>query len=185
VNGTRSRAQRGVALAIVLILLVVLTVLAASGTKLSALELRIAHSDEQRVQAFERAQSLVDAAVRDAANTPVLLPGRVLCARDCGADTRIALPEALYGAPDAPGTELGDRRVQVRVRRVVPWAAGPPVGTDFSMTAFDAAALRVEGIYDRSALGMGSAQINEGIAVVYGAAGDVVVTDQAGELGGS
>ena len=79
----RFKSQRGVALAVALILLVVLTLLALSGVRLSTMELRMSLNDELRVTAYEQAQSLVDVTIRQFSNTPVLSPGTVICARDC------------------------------------------------------------------------------------------------------
>lgn len=179
-----AQSQHGVALAVALILLVVLTLLALSGVRLSTMELRMALNDELRVNAYQQAQSLVDVSIRQFSNTPVLTPGTVICARDCS-DIRVKLPESIYGTPTTPGTDLGDDRVNVTIRGIPPLQAEPPVGTGFSLATFDASYLQVEGEYDKNPLGLGKATVHEGIAVVYGAAGDITAGQRQDEFGGS
>ena len=180
----RFKSQRGVALAVALILLVVLTLLALSGVRLSTMELRMSLNDELRVTAYEQAQSLVDVTIRQFSNTPVLSPGTVICARDC-ADVRVTLPVDPYGAPSDTTKDLGARRVNVIIQGIQPLQAEPPVGTGFSLTVFDASYLQVTGQWDKNTLGLGAATINEGIAVVYGSAGDSPTVQNQDEFGGT
>lgn len=168
--------QRGIALAVALILLVVLTLLALSGVRLSTMELRMALNDQLRVESFERAQSMVDTTIRNFNNTPVLAQGVALCARidattapGCAtvraslADTLSGIHTALYSA----------NAVNVTIRSIPPLNADPPVGTGYSLDKFDASYLRVEGVYNQNSLGYGAARVNEGVAVVYGSAGEI------------
>lgn len=176
-------SQRGVALAVALILLVVLTLLALSGVRLSTMELRMALNDELRIDAFEQAQSLVDGTVRVFSNTPILAPGLVRCARNVTGvctGTTLSLPASL--ASDVANSSVD---VNVFIQRVPPQNAEPPVGTGFSLTSFDAAYMQVTGQWDKNSQGLGMARINEGIAVVYGAAGDITVTSGQDEFGGA
>jgi hypothetical protein len=176
--------EAGVALAVALILLVVLTLLALSGVRLSTMELRMALNDELRVIAYQEAQSLVDVSVRQFSNTPVLSPGTVICARDCS-DVRVTLPSATYGTPTTSGTDLGEDRVNVIIQGIPPLAAEPPVGTGFSLAVFDASYLQVTGQWNKNLQGLGAATVNEGIAIVYGSAGDTPTTTNQDEFGGS
>jgi Tfp pilus assembly protein PilX len=169
--------QRGVALAVALILLVVLTLLALSGIRMSTMELRMALNDEFRVTAFEQAQSLVDAAIRDFNNTPVLGRAKVFCARSATGCTDVSIT-----LPTQYADELTGLVANVQVRRVEPQNAEPPVGTGFSLTAFDAAYMQVSGEYSANSLGRGNATVNEGVAVVYGSAGDTVNDSDASAL---
>lgn len=174
--------QRGVALAVALILLVVLTLLALSGVRLSTMELRMSLNDELRVAAYQQAQSLVDVSIRQFSNTPVLSPGTVICARATTGCTGTDI-----GRVDLPAsydTDLADDRVNVVIRGIQPLQAEPPVGSGFSITVFDASYLQVTGEYDKNPLGLGSATINEGIAVVYGSTGDTPTTQRQDEFGG-
>ena len=55
-----SRFQRGVALVVSLILLLIVTVAAVSAVRFSSLELLIARNDEFRLNSYHAAQSLVE-----------------------------------------------------------------------------------------------------------------------------
>lgn len=171
--------QRGVALAVALILLVVLTLLALSGVRLSSMELRMSLNDQLRVAAFENAQSMVDTTIRSFNNTPVLGSGVVLCARTAGDCTTVrdSLATTLQGAyPDL----WTNNAINVVIRSIPPLNADPPVGTGYSLDKFDAAYLRVEGSYDETGLGYGQAQVNEGVAIVYGSAGEITTKSGTG-----
>lgn len=170
--------QRGVALAVALILLVVLTLLALSGVRLSSMELRMSLNDQLRVASFENAQSMVDTTIRSFNNTPVLAAGVVLCARDntsTGGDcstVRNSLTTTLSGNTTYADL-FNNGYINVVIRSIPPLNADPPVGTGYSLDKFDAAYLRVEGVYDQNALGLGQAQVNEGVAIVYGSGGEI------------
>jgi hypothetical protein len=174
--------QRGIALAVALILLVVLTLLALSGIRLSTMELRMALNDELRVAAFEQAQSMVDGTVRRFTNTPILAPGVTRCAKvipDKCTTATLVLPTSgdAYGL-DA---QVADTSVDVNVliERIPPQNAEPPVNSGFSLSSFDAAYMQVAGLWDKNAAGLGSAIVREGIAIVYGSAGDITTTSGA------
>lgn len=172
--------QRGVALAVALILLVVLTLLALSGVRLSSMELRMALNDELRVASFENAQSMVDTTIRSFNNTPVLAAGVVLCAAAGGDCTTVrpSLTTTLSSEPTYAAL-FANGYVNVVIRSIPPLNADPPVGTGYSLDKFDAAYLRVEGVYDQNALGLGQAQVNEGVAIVYGSAGEITTVSGA------
>lgn len=185
---SKRHSEHGVALAVALIMLVILTLLALSGVRLSTMELRMSLNDELRVAAYEQAQSLVDVSIRQFSNTPVLSPGTIICARDhpgcTGSDVgRVKLPDS-YGDPGTAGTDLGDDLVNVIIQGIPPLQAEPPVGTGFSIAVFDAAFLQVTGQYDKNSLGLGASTINEGIAIVYGSAGDTPTVQRQDEFGG-
>jgi hypothetical protein len=177
------RRQSGVALAVALILLVVLTLLALSGVRLSTMELRMAANDELRVAAFEQAQSLVDVAIRPFNNTPVLSEGTLICARDTAqldCDTSRTVSVAVSPTLAA---DVAAGYANVVIRSIPPLNADPPVGTGYSLDKFDAAYLRVEGIFDKNAIAAGSrgaAQVNEGVAIVYGSAGEITTKSGTG-----
>lgn len=177
-------SERGVALAVALIMLVVLTLLALSGVRLSTMELRMALGDEIRVNAFEQAQSAVDSTIRLFSNTPVLAPDVVICAklhdtmaRECD-DARVTMPTEYHAARDA-------NLLNVVIQRIRPMNAEPPPGTGFSINQFDAAFLQVAGLYDNNAAGLGAAQVNEGVAVVYGASGELLFSADEDEFSGA
>jgi hypothetical protein len=182
-------AQTGVALAVALIMLVVLTLLALSGVRLSTMELRQSVNDEIRMNAFETAQSLVDATVRSFVNTPVLAQGVSICAHQIGTCTDVRSNMLPSDFPPTPGytlqQDIDNSRVNVVVTGIPPLNAKPPVGTGFSITDFNAAYLQVQGIYTKNSVNLGQTQVNEGIAVVYAAPGDVVTENNANALSGT
>lgn len=177
--------QRGIALAVALILLVVLTLLALSGVRLSTMELRMSLNDQLRVESFERAQSMVDTTIRNFNNTPVLAIDAVLCARlpsgwnesdTCPATDPTCCrvrPSLTTSLQTNFGSLFSANAVNVIIRSIPPLNADPPVGSGYSLDKFDAAYLRVEGQYDQNSLGYGAARVSEGVAVVYGAAGEI------------
>ena len=55
--------QRGVALAVGLIILLLLTVLGITAMRSSIFELQMARNEESRLTALERAQSIIDAMI--------------------------------------------------------------------------------------------------------------------------
>lgn len=185
--------QRGVALAVALILLVVLTLLALSGIRLSTMELRMALNDELRVSAFEQAQSYVDGTVRRFTNTPILAPGITRCAKTISGKCNTAtlqMPTGTFyvnGASTTMANEIASTswNVNVLIERIPPQNAEPPVNSGFSLTSFDAAYMQVAGLWDKNSIGLGSAIVREGIAIVYGSAGDITTTPGADEFSGS
>ena len=167
--------QRGVALAVALILLVVLTLLALSGIRLSTMELRMALNDELRVAAFEQAQSYVDGTVRKFTNTPILAPGITRCAKvitDKCTTATLQMPNSTM-TNEIASTSWD---VNVLIERIPPQNAEPPINSGFSLSSFDAAYMQVAGMWDKNAVGLGSAIVREGIAIVYGSAGDITTT---------
>lgn len=162
-------AQRGVALAVALILLVVMTLMVLSGVRMSSNELRMALNDEIRVNAFEQAQSLVDTVIRDFSNTPVLADGEALCLNSSEAmcdDEDLKLPDGTHFDKD-------DTTINVMITRIPPQSAPPPVGSGFSADKFASAQHRVIGKFKRNTEGEGSAEIREGLAIVYSAPSEI------------
>lgn len=176
--------QRGVALAVGLVLLVVMTLMVLAGVRLSTLELRMSLNDEIQVNAFEQAQSLVDTVIRDFSNTPVLGDDVVLCLNTAfnttyggkctGSDT-LLLP-----ADAAPYFSKTDTTLNVLITRVPPQSAPPPVGSGFSADKFASAQMRVWGTFDRNADGQGKAEVREGLAIVYSAPSEIPTFSDAG-----
>ena len=78
--------QQGVALAVGLMLLLVLTVLGIGAMRSSLLELQMSRNEESRVSSFQRAQSLIDGTVANTSNLVVSgQVGDVVClAKDVG-----------------------------------------------------------------------------------------------------
>jgi hypothetical protein len=175
--------QRGVALAVALILLVVLTLLALSGIRLSTMELRMAMNDELRVAAFEQAQSMVDTTVRRFTNTPILAPGVTRCVKTV--TDKCTNAGSLFLSDDVKakfGVNDNTLAVNVWIERIPPQNAEPPVNSGFSLSSFDAAYMQVTGLWDQNAIGRGAATVREGVAIVYGSAGDTTTTASTDEF---
>lgn len=70
-NSAKPHDQRGAALAVALILLVVLTLLGVAAVRTTQTELRLAENAESRSSARQLAESLISVVLADANNTPV------------------------------------------------------------------------------------------------------------------
>lgn len=156
----RRRSERGVALFVSLVMLILMTALVLSALRLSMTSLRNAVGEELRVDAFQNAQSLIDMTLAVPANTAVTgavdrancLPG--VTDTDCYSNT--------VSTPVGMGT--GD--ISVKVRRLAPEYAPPPRGTGFSALKFASAQMQVESRYDATPYGWGRDQLQEGVAVI-------------------
>lgn len=83
------QGQRGAALVIGLILLLVLTVLAVSGVLMSTLELRMAGNQQQQERAFQAADTAIELAIGTATfntSVPVIVAPTPVDAADPGGD---------------------------------------------------------------------------------------------------
>lgn len=178
---TRFR-QDGVALAVGLVLLVVMTLMVLAGVRLSTLELRMSLNDEIQVNAFEQAQSLVDTVIRDFSNTPVLGDDVVMCintAFDTQYGGKCAGNDTLVMPANSPYSKT-DTTVNVLITRIPPQSSPPPVGSGFSADKFASAQMRVWGTFDRNATGQGKAEVREGLAIVYSAPSEIPTYSDAG-----
>ena len=162
----RPSSQRGVALVISLILLVVITMIALTTIRFSTQELNFASNDTLKVEAFESAQSLVDATIATPANTPVVgqcapvpytvcLPGQT-----CNGQSTLALADGWLDSEIAAGN------VTIQVQRVCPNLGPPPRGFGTSVVLFSAANFSVQAMYNMSSQGQGRTGINEGVIVL-------------------
>lgn len=162
-----SRAQRGAVLLVALVLMAVITVLAASIVRFSLSGIRMAVSEELRSDAFQNAQSLVDAAM--AAPQNLLVTGQVgdtncvAGVSGCTANTLVLRDDA--GNP-VTSANLADSGSSVRVRRIAPDTSTPPRSTGYSAVRFEASYLQVESGYDGTSGGWGKAGISEGVTAI-------------------
>ena len=115
--------QDGVALAISMILLVVITLLGLSAVRFTVNDLKIASNEQVRVTAAQASQSVVDATVADSGNTPVIGGiGYKSCTSsvaNCEQNT-VVLPNN-YLAADVSGVH-----VTAEVERLAPLWGPPP-----------------------------------------------------------
>lgn len=157
--------QSGAALLVALVVLMLMTILAVSGVRMSISGLRSAVNEELRVDAFHRAQSLVDGTLSVPANTAVVgvanefncLPAMDGCARN-----ELALPDM----PVEAYAGLVDSGVAVAVQRLAPEQAPPPRVAGYSAVRFQAAAMEVRSRYDETSSGLGRAELTEGVSVI-------------------
>ncbi len=168
--------QRGAALATALLFLIVLTLLGIGAVREASTSLTMADNEASRVNAIEVSQSLVDALLADIeTHFPVTLV----------ADLQIGcFPEGLaasnplrapFGCPDGgltppstPSGALADRtyvevwRESVNGQALVPATS---VGTTGTTARVRYARFRVTAGTDRSAIGQGAAEIQQGVQI--------------------
>lgn len=161
------RAEQGAALLMALVLMALLTVVAASTLRFSASGLRVAVNEELRSDAFQNAQSLVDAVLAVPGN---LMITSAVDQTNCvagisGCDANLLVLRDGGGAVVTAG-QLANSGSAVRVRRISPEVSTPPRNTGYSAVRFQASYLQVEGRYDGTAAGWGQAGLNEGVTVI-------------------
>lgn len=160
--------QRGAALLIALIVMAMLSVLAASVVRFSMAGLRVAVNEELRTDAFQRAQSLVDMALSAPGNLMVTgQVGDTNCVSGVSGCTRntLQLYYAIGGAA-VTASELASNGDSIRLTRIGPEVSTPPRGTGYSAVRFQAGYLEVESGYDGVDAGWGRAAINEGVTII-------------------
>lgn len=163
-----ARGQRGAALLMALIVMAVVSVLAASVVRFSIAGLRVAINEELRADASQRAQSLVDMALAVPANLMVTgQVGDTNCVDGVSGCTQNTL-RLYYAAGGSAVTddELASNGDTIRVRRIGPEASTPPRGTGYSAIRFQAGYLELEGGYDGVDAGWGRATLTEGVTVI-------------------
>lgn len=163
-----ARRDRGAALLVALIVMVVLSVLAASVVRLSIAGLRAAVNEELRTDAFQRAQSLIDMTLSVPGN--LLIEGQVgevnCIAGDSGCARHTLKVHYTLGGTAATLDQMESYGDSVRVTRIGPESSAPPRGTGYSAVRFQAAYLEVESGYDGVDAGWGQAELNEGVTVI-------------------
>jgi hypothetical protein len=158
-------SQRGATLFVALVLLLLVSILAASSVRSSMAGLRSAVAEQLRAEALQKAQSLVDAVLGAPANTAVTAAaGDLNCLPNVPGCTRNSLQ--LVDAPEDPEAA----GISVKVRRIEPrpgvLLAAPPRGTGYSAVKFQAAHFQVESRYDETSAGHGRAELSEGAVVI-------------------
>ena len=154
------REQRGVALAVALIMLLLLTVLGITAMRGSIFELQMARNEESRLSAFERAQSIIDAVIARPANLKGGEAGETNCNENVsGCDHGdLTIDDDLVQPPY-------DARTQARV--TYNYCRGKvPRRLNVSEDEFDGAWFSVEGTYDASDAKQGRSALEQGVLVV-------------------
>lgn len=163
-------AQRGIALVVALIFLIVISIIGVTAVKFTSADVRSALNDEYRITAFQNAQSVLDAIVSDPANTPVVgTGGFTICtagmtpttAVPCDPTDFIVMSDPLFD--DA--IDAGEVTASVQLLgfgRAPPRSRGRPS----SAAMFRAANFRLQSTYDKTASGQGRTVINQGLLLL-------------------
>lgn len=165
----RARGQAGIALATALIFLVVITILGLVAMRSSTTELQLARNQQNRVEAMETAQAVVDAVIADDTNTPVTTnPDYLRCFDSGDAGGQDQCPGADSGLVLGPTTDNGvdsifQHGIYAEVRRLDPAESPVPATFMTSMDKFTTASFAVRGQYARGAAGLGAADIEQGL----------------------
>jgi len=161
-------AQRGAALLVALVVMAVVSVLAASVVRFSIAGLRVAVNEELRTDAFQRAQSLVDMALSVPQN--LMIDGQVgdtnCVAGVSGCDRNTLQLYYAIGGAAVTSTDLEGNGDSIQLTRIGPEVSTPPRGTGYSAIRFQAGYLEVQSGYDGVDAGWGRAALNEGVTVI-------------------
>lgn len=148
--------ERGVALAISLIMLLLLTVIAVTAMRSSIFELQMSRNEESRINSFEQAQSIVDSVLSDASNLPASTPGDTNCTAnvdDCTTND-VTLADELDEPESAAVVTYMSCRNQV------------PTRLGYSTKDYDSAHFRVDASYDATAKKQGRSALVQGSLTV-------------------
>lgn len=159
------QAQRGVVLAVAMVVLLGVTVVSVTALSSSMLEIRMAGNAEDTARAFNVAQGAVDAVISEAENFPIIgavgysacsstYPSVAEVAGTCNR-TDLALPASFEPAKSAARTE-----------RLDPLRSCPPRGMATSCENFKVASFAIEGHHDNVEAGRGRATVHEGYLVL-------------------
>lgn len=158
-------AQRGVALAVALIILVITTLIALSASRFTVLELKQATNFETVREAQQSSQSVVDTIIGNRDNLPVTGGvGYSVCINSPGhtsdCDEYATLPPSVFAA------EISKGQVSGRGTRQSPLLGPPPRGTGASLAKFSAARFNVSGRYDRTEDRLSRSDVDQGVIVL-------------------
>jgi Tfp pilus assembly protein PilX len=170
------RRQQGVALVVSLIILLILTVITVTAMRSSIFELQMSRNEQARVEAFERAQSIIDAVIAVVANMPVtsgygyclasnttstIIDSNTGNAKDCQ-DDAVSFPSGLTSTEkDA----LMKDAVAI-VERTAPEFVTAPRVVGSSAAVFQGAQFAVEARYDGTASKQGRVDLVQGVMVL-------------------
>lgn len=152
--------QRGVALAVGLLLLLLLTVISVTSMRSSIFELQMARNEESRISAFERAQSIIDAIISDISNMIGSEIGDTNCTTNvagCTSDSVSIADEIMVAPHDA------------RTAAIVTYTScldTVPRRLNVSEDEFDSAQFSVESRYDATADRQGRSALVQGVMVI-------------------
>lgn len=156
--------QRGAALFMALMFLIIITMLSLAAMRSSIMELRMAGNAESQVNAVQRAQAIIDATVAEPDNTPVIGgAGDTTCLSTASGCTRHSIT---FDDAQLLKTDIDADYMDVVVRRIEPLEKAAPRTIGTSAAAYSYASFEVHGRYDARNAGMGSAEVVEGVMVL-------------------
>jgi Tfp pilus assembly protein PilX len=153
------RTQRGAALLTALILLVALTIISLASLGTSLLELRMANNTESGISAFQSAQSAIESIIHDGSANMIVagVVGHTNCTTGLSCnENNVSLPE--------PFDNFGS----IKITRTTDSSCPPRIpGSEVSCAWSKAAGFEINSKYDRSSLGQGQAELNQGYIKLY------------------
>lgn len=156
--------SKGTALVTALVLLVALTIVSMAGMQSTTVQMQISGNDEATIEAFQYAQSVVDAVVENPANFVVgASDGYTLCAyNEAGCDSAtITLGNNLFTT-----VGVGQQGVQARVELLKVAGAPRMASNASSATAFNGAYFKVSGRYDLTSNDRGKSSVVQGFVML-------------------
>ncbi|MEZ5582045.1 MAG: PilX N-terminal domain-containing pilus assembly protein [Candidatus Competibacteraceae bacterium] len=161
--------QKGAVLVVALIILLLVTLIAVSGTNTGSLQLLMSTNEEQRTNAFQSAQAIVDEVTGTRNESALQVCGRVdtwvvdnYPSGDPGKPSSICSDEALAL------TATGAYNPKVKVKRLAPLDATAPRirGKEYSAAAFRATFFSVEAQHNDQGDQAGFSRIVQGVSVL-------------------
>lgn len=159
----------GAVLLLAMVFLLLIAMIAASVMQTSAVELQMAGNDQFREEAFQKAQGIASAISQRKENFPITGPiDYMLCANSaatvgCSADLP-PLDSAIVAVPPGVRLSYSVHRQGPALLKALPFRIDQ--GRVSSSLAYDAAVFETRVQVDGSAVGLGSAQVAQGIAIM-------------------
>lgn len=160
--GSKPRRQRGLALAVAMVFLLVMTLIGLVAMQSSTVQSILARNTQFEIEATQKAQAIIDAILANDNNFSLeLRPGERNCYPDNVPGNGIACDDSFLK------TTLENLIIPTgtyaEVRRLRPAQVPPPAPAVTSMDKFTSAAFAVRGKYNRAEIGLGAADIEQGI----------------------
>lgn len=162
-------SSRGAVLLLAMLFLLLMAMVAGTVMQTSILEFRMAGNDQFREEAFQRAQGIASAISERHSNFPVVGDvGYTLCkdnsaSTGCSADL-VALDPDIVSVPAGVALEYQVERQGPAILEGLPFRL--PEGSASSSVAYDAAVFETSVEVDGGTVGLGTAQVVQGVAVV-------------------
>ncbi len=156
-----NKRQTGVVMVVVLVLMVILFLVTTTGLSTSVTESKMSGNTQVRMETQQRAQSVVESVISQESNLSVSNQvGDTNCYNLSGCtNSTVAVSSDLLTGPNSG-------RTKVEIMRLAPLYSPPPRAVSSSAGLFEAATLKVEGIYDGSSEQLGKSTIGQGIVVL-------------------